>query len=76
MRSAVRSASVLSARQVREELSFAVTQPILTPERFEALGLPAATGVLLYGKQAAPYSAVVWGWKVILYDRPCRTAAW
>lgn len=35
--------------EVREELSFAVTQPIHHPERFEALGLPAATGVLLYG---------------------------
>ncbi|GFR52366.1 hypothetical protein Agub_g14925, partial [Astrephomene gubernaculifera] len=35
--------------EVREELSFAVSEPIRNPERFEALGLPAATGVLLYG---------------------------
>ncbi|EFJ46428.1 hypothetical protein VOLCADRAFT_105558 [Volvox carteri f. nagariensis] len=35
--------------EVREELSFAITEPIRNPERFEALGLPAATGVLLYG---------------------------
>ncbi|KAG2428143.1 hypothetical protein HXX76_011823 [Chlamydomonas incerta] len=35
--------------EVREELSFAVTEPIKWPERFEALGLPAASGVLLYG---------------------------
>ncbi|GLI63444.1 hypothetical protein VaNZ11_006416, partial [Volvox africanus] len=35
--------------EVREELSFAITEPIRNPECFEALGLPAATGVLLYG---------------------------
>jgi hypothetical protein len=35
--------------QVREELSFSITQPIQHPERFEALGLSAATGVLLFG---------------------------
>lgn len=29
-----------------------MTQPIHHPERFEALGLPAATGVLLYGEHA------------------------
>jgi hypothetical protein len=29
--------------QVRDELSFAICQPILHPERFEALGLAAAT---------------------------------
>lgn len=26
-----------------------MTEPIKWPERFEALGLPAASGVLLYG---------------------------
>ena len=35
--------------QVREELSFAITQPIRNPARFEALGLLNPTGVLLYG---------------------------
>ncbi len=35
--------------QVREELSFTITQPIAHPERFAAMGLSAATGVLLYG---------------------------
>jgi hypothetical protein len=35
--------------QVREELSFAISQPIAHPERFAAMGLAAATGVLLYG---------------------------
>jgi SpoVK/Ycf46/Vps4 family AAA+-type ATPase len=35
--------------QIREELSFAISQPIAHPERFAAMGLAAATGVLLYG---------------------------
>ena len=35
--------------QVREELSFAITQPIAHPARFAAMGLNTATGVLLYG---------------------------
>lgn len=35
--------------QVREELSFAISQPIAHPERFEALGLPLGHGVLLFG---------------------------
>lgn len=35
--------------QVREELSFAITQPIAHPEQYAAMGLGAATGVLLYG---------------------------
>lgn len=34
---------------MRDELSFAVSQPIANPERFAAMGLAAATGVLLYG---------------------------
>ena len=34
---------------MREELSFAITQPIAHPEQYEAMGLGAATGVLLYG---------------------------
>ena len=35
--------------QVREELAFAITQPIAHPEVFEAMGLASATGVLLFG---------------------------
>ncbi len=35
--------------QVREELSFAITQPIAHPEQYAAMGLGSATGVLLYG---------------------------
>jgi ribosome biogenesis ATPase len=38
-----------STDQIREELSFAISQPIAHPERFAAMGLAAATGVLLYG---------------------------
>ncbi|GBF93534.1 ribosome biogenesis ATPase [Raphidocelis subcapitata] len=38
-----------SLEEVREELSFAISQPISNPERFAAMGLAAATGVLLYG---------------------------
>jgi ribosome biogenesis ATPase len=34
---------------VREELAFAITQPIRRPERYEALGMAAPAGVLLYG---------------------------
>lgn len=34
---------------MREELSFAITQPIAHPEQYAAMGLGAATGVLLYG---------------------------
>lgn len=34
---------------MREELSFAISQPIEHPERFAAMGLSTATGVLLYG---------------------------
>jgi ATP-dependent 26S proteasome regulatory subunit len=35
--------------QVREELSFSISQPIAHPEAFAAMGLSAASGVLLYG---------------------------
>ncbi|GMH42226.1 hypothetical protein BSKO_10145 [Bryopsis sp. KO-2023] len=42
-------ADVGSLEDVREELSFAITQPILTPERFESLGMSFACGVLLFG---------------------------
>ena len=35
--------------QIREELSFAITQPIAHPDQYAAMGLGAATGVLLYG---------------------------
>ena len=34
---------------MREELSFAITQPIRHPARFAALGLTAPQGVLLFG---------------------------
>lgn len=34
---------------VREELSFAISQPIANPERFAAMGLNVAVGVLLFG---------------------------
>ncbi|TDH70904.1 hypothetical protein CCR75_002923 [Bremia lactucae] len=36
-------------KEVRDELSLAVLQPIAHPERFAALGLSMPTGVLLYG---------------------------
>uniref|UniRef100_M4C0G2 AAA+ ATPase domain-containing protein n=1 Tax=Hyaloperonospora arabidopsidis (strain Emoy2) TaxID=559515 RepID=M4C0G2_HYAAE len=36
-------------REVRDELSLAVLQPIAHPERFAALGLSMPAGVLLYG---------------------------
>lgn len=39
--------------QVRDELSFAISQPIEHPERFAAMGLSTATGVLLYGPPGA-----------------------
>ena len=35
--------------QVREELDFAITQPIKHPEKFQAMGLTAPSGVLLFG---------------------------
>ncbi|WFC93399.1 Ribosome biogenesis ATPase rix7 [Malassezia brasiliensis] len=35
--------------QIREELSMAVVQPIRRPELFEALGVHASSGVLLWG---------------------------
>lgn len=38
-----------SLRDIRDELSFAITQPIARPELFEAMGLRSATGVLLFG---------------------------
>jgi ribosome biogenesis ATPase len=38
-----------SLDEVREELSFSVSAAIAHAERFEAMGLAAATGVLLYG---------------------------
>ncbi|DBA66741.1 TPA: hypothetical protein ACH3X2_001890 [Trebouxia sp. C0005] len=38
-----------SLAEVREELSFAITQPIAHPEQYAAMGLGSATGVLLYG---------------------------
>lgn len=35
--------------EIKDELHFAITLPIQEPQRFETLGLKAATGVLLYG---------------------------
>jgi ribosome biogenesis ATPase len=46
-----------SLGEVREELAFAITQPIAHPEVFEAMGLRAATGVLLFGPPGG------WGWR-------------
>ena len=43
------TSSLSPAKQVREELSFAITQPIAHPALFESMGLRAATGVLLFG---------------------------
>jgi ribosome biogenesis ATPase len=34
---------------IREELSLSVLEPIRSPEKFQALGLPLPAGVLLYG---------------------------
>jgi ribosome biogenesis ATPase len=42
-------ADVGALEEVREELAFALARPIAEPELFEALGLRAATGVLLFG---------------------------
>ena len=39
--------------QIREELSFSISQPIKHPDRFEALGLASAAGVLLFGPPGA-----------------------
>lgn len=38
-----------SLGDVREELAFAITEPISRPELFESMGLRNATGVLLFG---------------------------
>ena len=48
-----RPSPCLALAQVREELAFAITQPIQHPEVFEAMGLRAATGVLLFGPPGA-----------------------
>eukprot|EP00963_Diacronema_lutheri_P013364 scaffold2636_cov340-Pavlova_lutheri.AAC.26 len=42
-------ADVGALSEVREELRFSVTEPIQYPEKYEAMGLRAACGVLLYG---------------------------
>lgn len=42
-----------SLSDVREELAFAITQPVAHPEVFEAMGLRPATGVLLFGPPGA-----------------------
>ena len=42
-------ADVGALNEIKDELHFAITLPIQQPERFKALGLNAATGVLLYG---------------------------
>ena len=48
-----------SLGDVREELAFAITQPIAHPEVFEAMGLTAATGVLLFGPPGNAVAASV-----------------
>lgn len=47
-----------SLGDVREELAFAITQPVAHPEVFEAMGLRPATGVLLFGPPGAPGAGV------------------
>ena len=42
-------ADVGALSEVREELRFSVTEPIKHPDKYEAMGLRAACGVLLYG---------------------------
>ncbi|GAQ84687.1 AAA-type ATPase family protein [Klebsormidium nitens] len=42
-------ADVGSLDEIKEELEYAVALPIKCPEQFQAMGLPLATGVLLYG---------------------------
>lgn len=42
-------ADVGSLADIREELTFSITEPIARPEVFEAMGLSAAAGVLLFG---------------------------
>ena len=42
-------ADIGALEEVKEELHYAITLPIQQPEKFEALGLKTATGVLLYG---------------------------
>jgi len=46
-------ADVGALADVREELSFAISQPIAHPEWFTAMGVSAATGVLLFGPPGA-----------------------
>ena len=41
--------NVGALHSIREELSLSVLEPIMHPERFQALGLPLPAGVLLYG---------------------------
>jgi ATP-dependent Zn protease len=50
------------AVQVREELSFAISQPIEHPQRFAAMGLSTATGVLLYGPPGALHQQFTGSW--------------
>jgi ribosome biogenesis ATPase len=38
-----------SLEGIKEELEFSISQPIRFPERFEELGVPVATGLLLFG---------------------------
>jgi DNA polymerase III delta prime subunit len=38
-----------SLDEIKEELEFSISQPIHHPEYFEALGVPVATGILLFG---------------------------
>jgi hypothetical protein len=43
------------ALQIREELDFAITQPIANPQLFSAMGLQQGAGVLLYGPPGAQW---------------------
>ena len=46
---AVTWADVGALAEVREELAFAISQPIAHPDWFAAMGVSAGTGVLLFG---------------------------
>lgn len=42
-------ADIGALHEIREELSYAIVEPIKYPERFQQLGISSASGVLLYG---------------------------
>ena len=61
-------ADVGALADVREELSFAISQPIAHPEWFAAMGVGAATGVLLFGPPgviARPKTSALHAWMTV-----------